>query len=108
MFLVNRHMVMKQIEKMQAEVVKLQEQLGEKTIEATSGGGAVKAVANGKQELVSLSIDPEVIDKDDADMLQDMVIAAVNEAMRQAKEMSEEAMAKLYGGFKIPGMPNMF
>jgi len=105
---VNRHMVMKQIEKMQAEVVKLQEELGEKTVEASSGGGVVKAVANGKQELVSLEIDPEVIDKEDSEMLQDMIIAAVNEAMRQAKVMSEEAMAKLYSGLKIPGMPNMF
>ncbi|MFA6693784.1 MAG: YbaB/EbfC family nucleoid-associated protein, partial [Bacillota bacterium] len=72
----NRHMVMKQIEKMQAEVVKLQEELGEKTVEASSGGGVVKAVANGKQELVSLEIDPEVIDKEDSEMLQDMIIAA--------------------------------
>lgn len=104
----NRHMVMKQIEKMQAEVIKLQEQLGEKTIEASAGGGAVKAVANGKQELVGLTIDPEVIDQDDVEILQDMIVAAVNEAMRQAKEMSEEAMAKIYGGMKIPGMPNFF
>lgn len=104
----NRHMVMKQIEKMQAEVVKLHEELGEKTIEASAGGGTVKALVNGKQELVSLTIDPAAIDKDDAEILQDMIIAAVNQAMKQAKEMSEEAMAKLYGGFKIPGMPNLF
>jgi len=104
----NRHMVMKQIEKMQAEMVKLQEELGEKTIESSAGGGAVKAIVNGKQELVSLTIDPEAIDKDDAEILQDMIVAAVNQGMKQAKELNEEAMAKLYGGFKIPGMPNLF
>lgn len=104
----SRHMVMKQMEKMQAELIKLQEELKEKTVEATSGGGVVKAVANGNQELVGLEIDPDAIDKDDAEILQDMIVAAVNEALRKAKEMNEEAMAKLYRGFKIPGMPNMF
>jgi DNA-binding YbaB/EbfC family protein len=104
----NRQMVMKQIEKMQAEVIKLQEELAQRTIETTSGGGAVKAVVNGKQEVVALEIDPEVIDKEDAEMMQDLIIAAINEAMRQAKEMNEEEMAKLYGGFKIPGMPSFF
>lgn len=104
----NRHMVMKQMEKMQAELIKLQEELKEKTVEATSGGGVVKAVANGNQELVGLEIDPDAIDKDDAEILQDMIVAAVNEALRKAKEMNEEAMAKLYRGFKIAGMPNMF
>lgn len=106
MYSVNRHMVMKQIEKMQADMIKLQEELAEKTLETTAGGGAVKVVVNGKQELVGVTIDPEVVDKDDVEMLQDLIIAAVNEGLRQSKEMSEEAMAQITK--KIPGMPNFF
>jgi hypothetical protein len=102
----NRHMVMKQIEKMQADMIKLQEELAEKTLETTAGGGAVKVVVNGKQEIVGVTIDPEVVDKDDVEMLQDLIIAAVNEGLRQSKEMSEEAMAQITK--KIPGMPNFF
>lgn len=106
MYSVNRHMVMKQIEKMQADMIKLQEELAEKTLETTAGGGAVKVVVNGKQEIVGVTIDPEVVDKDDVEMLQDLIIAAVNEGLRQSKEMSEEAMAQITK--KIPGMPNFF
>jgi DNA-binding YbaB/EbfC family protein len=106
MYSVNRHMVMKQIEKMQADMIKLQEELAEKTLETTAGGGAVKVVVNGKQELVGVTIDPEVVDKDDVEMLQDLIIAAVNEGLRQSKEMSEDAMAQITK--KIPGMPNFF
>jgi len=106
MYSVNRHMVMKQIEKMQADMIKLQEELAEKTLETTAGGGAVKVVVNGKQEIVGVTIDPEVVDRDDVEMLQDLIIAAVNEGLRQSKEMSEEAMAQITK--KIPGMPNFF
>lgn len=106
MYSVNRHMVMKQIEKMQADMIKLQEELAEKTLETTAGGGAVKVVVNGKQEIVGVTIDPEVVDKDDVEMLQDLIIAAVNEGLRQSKEMSEDAMAQITK--KIPGMPNFF
>lgn len=96
--------LMKTAQKLQEKMTKLQEELGEKTVETSSGGGMVTVVANGKQEIVSIKIDPEVIDTSDVEMLEDLVLAAVNDALYQAKQMVTEEMSKLTGGVKIPGI----
>jgi DNA-binding YbaB/EbfC family protein len=100
----NMNKMMKQVQKMQAEMQKLQAELEEKTIEASAGGGAVSVVANGKKELVKLTIQPEAVDPDDVEMLQDMVLAAVNEALRKAEEMVAQEMSRITGGMKLPGL----
>jgi DNA-binding YbaB/EbfC family protein len=89
---------------MQAEMQRLQEEAKQKTVEATSGGGMVTAVANGAGELISITIEKDVVDPDDIEMLQDLVLAAGNEALRRAQEMVNEEMAKLTGGLNIPGV----
>ncbi len=96
--------LMKKAQQLQEKMAKLQEELGEKTVETSSGGGMVAVVANGKQEIVSIKIDPEVIDANDIEMLEDLVLAAVNDALYQAKQMASEEMTKLTGGIKIPGI----
>ncbi len=96
--------MMKQAQKLQSKMLEMQEQLGNRTISAQVGGGMVEVVANGRQELVSIRIDPEVVNAEDVEMLQDLVLAAVNEALGRSREMVSEEMAKLTGGFKIPGM----
>lgn len=100
----NMQSLMRQVQKMQKKMAKLQEELGEKTVEATVGGGMVTAVVNGRQELVSIKIDPEVVNPEDVEMLEDLVVAAVNEALRRSQEMVQEEMAKITGGLKIPGL----
>lgn len=100
----NLNNMMKQAQKLQSKMLKLQEELAEKTVEASSGGGMVVAVASGKKELVSLKISPEVVDPDDVEMLQDLIIAAINEAMGRAEEMTAAEMGKLTGGMSIPGL----
>ena len=96
--------MLKQAQKLQSKIFKLQDQLADKTVETTVGGGMVKAVANGKQELLSIKIDPEVVDPNDVQMLEDLIVAAVNDVLKKAQEMVTEEMTKLTGGFKIPGM----
>ena len=96
--------LMKQAQQMQARMAKMQEEVGKRTVEASAGGGMVKVLANGKQEILSLTLEPEVVDPDDIEMLQDLILAAVNEAMRKAQAMMTEEMSKLTGGLKIPGM----
>ena len=96
--------MMKQAQKLQSKIFKLQEELADRTVETTVGGGMVKAVANGKQELLSISIDPEVVDPDDVQMLEDLVVAAVNDVLKKAQEMVSAEMTKLTGGFNIPGL----
>ncbi|MDY6849464.1 MAG: YbaB/EbfC family nucleoid-associated protein [Geoalkalibacter sp.] len=96
--------IMKQAQMMQQKMAKLQEELAERTIEATSGGGMVTAVANGKQQIVSLKIEKEVVDPEDIEMLQDLVMAAANEALKKSQEMMQEEMGKITGGFNLPGM----
>ena len=96
--------MMKQAQQMQAKMMRVQEELETKTVEAASGGGMVTAVVNGKQELVSLKIEKDVVDPADIEMLQDLVVAAVNEGVRKAHEMAQEEMSKLTGGLNIPGM----
>lgn len=96
--------MLKQAQRIQAQLAKIQEEMAQKTIEASSGGGMVTVVVNGKQEIVSLKIEREVVDPDDVDMLQDLVLAAVNEGMRKSQEMVAEEMRKLTGGLSIPGL----
>ena len=96
--------IMKQAQKMQAQIAKVQEELAEKTVDASSGGGMVSVVVNGKQEILSIKIEPEVIDAQDRDMLQDLVVAAVNEGLRKSQEMVAEEMKKITGGLQIPGL----
>ena len=95
--------MMKQAQKLQSKMLKMQEELAEKTVESSSGGGMVKAVANGKQQLVSIQIEQEVVDPDDIDMLQDLVLAAVNDALAKSQEMVSSEMGKLTGGMDMPG-----
>lgn len=96
--------LVRQAQVMHKKMTELQKELETRTVEATSGGGMVSAVANGSGEIVSLKIDPAVVDPKDVDMLQDLVIAAVKEAQKKAKEMSEAEMSKVTGGMKLPGM----
>jgi len=100
--------LMKQAQQLQAKMAKMQEELSEKTVEASAGGGMVVAIANGRQELVSIHIEQEVIDPDDAEMLQDLIMAAINDALNRAKEMMNEEMGNLTKGMNIPGLPGMF
>ncbi|NVL90942.1 MAG: YbaB/EbfC family nucleoid-associated protein [Desulfobacterales bacterium] len=96
--------MLKQAQKLQSKIFKLQEEMADRTVETTVGGGMVKAVANGKQELLSVKIEPEVIDPNDVQMLEDLVVAAVNDVLKKAQEMVSEEMTKLTGGFNIPGI----
>lgn len=100
----NMNNMMKQVQKMQQQMGEVQKELETKEVEATAGGGAIKAVVNGKKELVSIEIDAEVVDPDDVEMLQDLIIAVVNEASKKAEEMMEKGMSKVTGGMNIPGM----
>lgn len=95
---------MKQAQLMQQKMMRLQEELEKKEVEATAGGGMVTAVVNGKQRLVSLKIERDVVDPDDVEMLQDLVVAAVNEAIKKSQEMMQQEMGKLTGGMNIPGL----
>jgi len=97
--------MMKQVQKMQAKMEEVQKELENKRVEGTSGGGMVKVIANGKQEILEIKIDPEVVNKEDVEMLEDLVLAAVNQAREKSVEIQNEEMAKLTGGLKIPGMP---
>jgi DNA-binding YbaB/EbfC family protein len=96
--------MMKQAQKLQAKMMEMQTELGNRTVSAQAGGGMVEAVVNGRQELVSLKIDPEVVAPDDVEMLQDLILAAVNEALNRSREMMAAEMSKLTGGMQIPGL----
>jgi len=99
--------IMREAQKLQSEMAKLQEEVKTKTVEATSGGGMVTVVASGAGEIVSIKIEKEVVNPDDIEMLQDLIIAAVNEALRRANEMMNSEMAKLTGGLQLPGIGNL-
>jgi nucleoid-associated protein EbfC len=94
----------KMAQQMQAEMARVQAELDELVLEGSAGGGAVTASVNGKQELVALRIDPEVVDADDVEMLQDLITAAVNEGLRQVRQTAEEKMARVTGGMRLPGL----
>ncbi len=96
--------IMKQAQQLQSKMAKMQDELAEKTVEATSGGGMITVVATGKQQILSIKIEKEVVDPDDVDMLQDLVLAAVNDALTKSQEMVSSEMGKLTGGLNIPGM----
>ncbi len=96
--------LMKQAQQMQARMAKMQEEVGKRTVEAAAGGGMVKVVANGKQEILSIVMEPEAVDPDDIEMLQDLVLAAINQALRESQAMMTDEMSKLTGGLKIPGL----
>ncbi|NLY38114.1 MAG: YbaB/EbfC family nucleoid-associated protein [Firmicutes bacterium] len=98
--------MMKQVQKMQSQMAKLQEELAHKTVQSSSGGGAVRVEANGKKELVSIHIDPEVLDESNSEMLEDLVLAAVNEALKRVDEMVADEMQKITGGLNLP--PGLF
>ena len=99
----NMNMI-KQAQKMQQDMLKMQEEMESREYDATAGGGMVKAVVNGKHELLSLTINPEAVDPEDVEMLQDMVLAAVNEAMRKAEAEAAQNMSKLTGGLNLSGL----
>lgn len=94
--------MLKQVQKMQGEMMRLQEEMGNRTVEATSGGGVVRAVVSGAKEIVELHIDPEILQDEDVEMLQDLIIGAINEALRQADKMVSSEMQKLGGGLGLP------
>jgi len=96
--------MMKQAQRLQAKMLKLQDELGEKTVETSAGGGMVKVVANGKQQVLSIQIEKEVVDPNDVEMLQDLVMAAVNDALQKSQEMVASEMSKITGGMNIPGL----
>lgn len=96
--------MMKQAQRLQAKMLKLQDELGEKTVETSAGGGMVKVVANGKQQVLSIQIEKEVVDPNDVEMLQDLVLAAVNDALQKSQEMVASEMSKITGGMNIPGL----
>jgi conserved hypothetical protein TIGR00103 len=100
----NMNNLMRQAKKMQEQMLKMQEELEQKTVEASAGGGVVTVVASGKKEIVQIKINPEVVDPDDVEMLQDLILAATNEALRKADEMVQSEMGKIAGGLGIPGM----
>lgn len=96
--------IMKQAQQMQAKMSRVQQELEKREVEATAGGGMVTAKVNGKQELLTLQIEKDVVDPDDVEMLQDLVMAAVNEAIKQSQKMIQEEMGKVTGGMNIPGL----
>lgn len=96
--------LMKEAERLQKEMARLQEEIGRRTVEATAGGGMVTVRANGKQEILSITIDREVVNPDDVQMLEDLVLAACNEALRKARELAQQELGRLTGGLRIPGL----
>ncbi|WP_217597893.1 YbaB/EbfC family nucleoid-associated protein [Cohnella sp. GbtcB17] len=100
----NMNQMMKQVKKMQEQMLKAQEALGEKTIDGTAGGGVVTVSMNGHKKLLSVTIKPEAVDPEDVEMLQDLVLTAVNDALTKADELANADMGKYTGGMKIPGL----
>ena len=95
---------MRQIQELQAKLVKAQQELENATVEVTAGGGAIKIVITGHQKFQSISISPEVVNPEDIDFLQDLILAACNEAVQKSQELATQSMSKLTGGLKIPGL----
>ena len=99
--------IVRQAQKLQSQMAKVQEEMAAKTVEGSAGGGMVTVIANGKQEVMSIKIDPEVIDPNDIEMLQDLVVAAANDALKKAQEMVASEMSKLTGGMNL-NLPGLF
>ncbi len=100
----NMNNLARMAQQMQADMARAEQELRDMTVEGTAGGGVVKAVVTGKQELVSLTIDPSVVDPEDVDMLQDLIVAAIGDAMGQVRKATEEKMTRVTGGLSIPGL----
>ena len=100
----NMQAMMRKVQKMQADMAKIQEDLKKRTFETSVGGGAVTVVVTGKKEVQSIKIKPEAVDVDDLEMLEDMILTAVNDGLKKVEEVSEKEMAKITGGMKLPGM----
>lgn len=100
----NMQAMMKKVQKMQADMVKMQEEMKSRTVETSVGGGAVAVVVNGKKELQSIKISPSAVDPEDVEMLEDMILTAINDGMKKIDEMTEKEMSKVTGGMKLPGM----
>lgn len=100
----NMNNLLKQAQKLQKQIEDLKDEIEKRTVEASSGGGAVTAVVTGKKEIVDIKIKKEVVDPDDVEMLQDLIIAALNEALTKANDMMEQEMAKVTGGLNVPGL----
>lgn len=100
----NMNQMIKQAKKMQEQMIKMQEEMEEKVYDASSGGGAVSVKMNGKRELQEIKLSPEVVDPDDIEMLEDLIIASINEVLRKVEENSADEMSKLTGGINIPGL----
>lgn len=100
----NMQGMMKKVQKMQADMAKMQEELKTRTIETTAGGGVLTVVVNGQKEIESIVIKPEVLTPEDAELVQDLIVSGINDALRQVDEMTEREMAKITGGMKLPGM----
>lgn len=100
----NMNNLLKQAQKLQKQMEDLKAELEKKTVEASSGGGAVTVVASGKKQILEINIKPEVVDPDDVEMLQDLILAAANEALNKAEKMMTDEMGKLTGGMNMPGM----
>ena len=96
--------IVRQAQQMQQKIAKVQEEIGEKHIEASTGGGVVTAVVTGNQELVEIKIDPDVVDPEDVELLEEMILGAVNQAMKMAGDMMNEEVEKITGGMNIPGL----
>jgi len=96
--------LVKQAQKMQTQIMKLQEEMADKTVEAAAGGGMITVVANGRQEIVSIKVEKEVVDPEDVEMLEDLLLAAVNEALKKSQEMASQEMQKVTGGMNLPGI----
>lgn len=103
----NPQKMMKQMQKMQADMARAQEELAERSVTAAAGGGAVKATVSGGLEVLSIEIDPQILDPEDAELVQDTVVAAVNEAMRQAQEMAQDRLGSVAGGLGNLGIPGL-
>ena len=97
--------MLKQVQKMQAEMERIQAELAQKQVEGSAGGGMVKVTANGRLEIQKIKIDPEVVDPDDVEMLEDLITAATNQALENAQRMQAEGMSQLTGGMQLPGLP---
>lgn len=100
----NMNQMMKQVKKMQEQMMKAQEELGSKTVEGTAGGGVVAITVNGHKKVLDVTIQPEAVDPDDVEMLQDLILAAMNDALAKADELANQDMGKFTGGLKLPGL----
>jgi DNA-binding YbaB/EbfC family protein len=100
----NMNKMMKQVQKMQADMANMQEKLADMTVEVTAGGGAVKIVMTGKQEVREMTLNPEILDPEDVEMVQDLLVAAFNEALRKSQDLASQEMSKITGGMNIPGL----